>query len=322
VLIVTGATGLLGNTLVREALGRGLETAALARRTSAREPLADMPIRLIEADLASDPLETLVSGATIVIHAAARVGIGRRDLAGYRRDNALATRRLAAACTAAGARFVHISTVDTLVWGTRESPGDETQSAPHGLDTAYAVSKREAEDAVAAEALRGLDAVILHPGFLLGPWDWKPSSGRMLLAAARAPAAFAPPGGNDFCHAGDVASAVLEAALKAAPGSRYVLSGEALTYAEAFRLMRRVAGRPARIATAPSWLIGAAGLAGDAWGRVSGQEPALNSASAAVACVAHHFSSAKAMRDLGYRPRPAEAAIRDAWTWFVERGYA
>jgi dihydroflavonol-4-reductase len=322
VLIVTGATGLLGNTLLRQALRAGLKAMALVRKTSPQAPLEGLDCAIAEADLAESALEPVVSGASVVIHCAARVGIGRGNLAAFRQDNALATARLAAACRSAGVRLIHVSTVDTLVWGTREAPGEGEPAPAHALDTAYAASKREAEEAVAAEIGRGLEAVIVHPGFLLGPWDWKPSSGRLLLAACRGPMSFAPPGGNDFCHAGDVAAAILTAADGAPPGSRYVLSGEALTYAEAFRQMRRAAGRAGPVLAAPAAVVMAAGLAGDAVGSLTGREPALNSASAAIACQPHHFSSARAVRDLGYAPRPAMDAVRDAWTWFRERGYA
>ncbi|WP_170181962.1 NAD-dependent epimerase/dehydratase family protein [Phreatobacter stygius] len=321
-LIVTGATGLLGNTLVRRALGRGLQATALLRDKSATRPLDGLAVRIIRADLAGDALEPLVAGARCVIHAGARVAIGRRDLEAFRVDNVVPTARLAAACRAAGVRLVFVSTVDTLAWGSRAAPGDETRSSGREPATAYSISKREAEDAVLAEVALGLDAVIVHPGFLLGPWDWKPSSGRLILEVARAPFALAPPGGNDFCHAADVADGVLAAAERAVSGSRYVLSGEALSYAEAFRLIRRAAGRTPRIATAPAWLVAAAGRAGDLIGAVSGREPALNSASAAIVALPHHLSSALAARDLGYRPRPAEIAMRDAWTWFTGHGYA
>ncbi len=321
-LIVTGATGLLGNTVLRQALAQGLEATALVRPTSAHLPLNGLEIRRIEADLAENDLNPLLRGAFAVIHCAARVGIGRSGMAAFRRDNAVATARLAAACRAAGVRLVHVSTVDTLVWGTRDAPGKGEPAAPHALDTAYAASKREAEQAILAEIDRGLDAVIVHPGFLLGPWDWKPSSGRLMLAACRGPMSIAPPGGNDFCHAGDVAAAILTAARKAPPGSRHVLSGEALTYTQAFRQMRKAAGRSGPVMTAPAALVMAAGRAGDLLGRLTGREPELNSASAAISCLPHHFSSAKAARDLGYAPRPAVDAFRDAWTWFVERGYA
>lgn len=321
-LIVTGATGLLGNTLLRQALARGFEATALVRKTSPSQPLEGLECRRIAVDLVESDLIPLVVGASAVIHCAARVGIGRSDMAAFRRDNALATARLAAACRASGVRLVHVSTVDTLVWGTREAPGAGDPAPPHALDTAYAASKREAEAAVLAEADRGLDAVIVHPGFLLGPWDWKPSSGRLMLAACRGPMSLAPPGGNDFCHAGDVAAAILTAAGSAPSGSRHVLSGEALTYAEAFRQMRRVAGRGGPVPTAPAALVMAAGRAGDLLGRLTRREPELNSASAAISCLPHHFSSAKAMQELGYAPRPAVEAFRDAWTWFRERGYA
>jgi dihydroflavonol-4-reductase len=321
-MMVTGAAGLLGNSLVRVAAARGVAVTAWLRSRAGERTLAGLELPVVLADLASDELEKRVESAGVVVHCAARVGIGRTDQAGFHRDNVLATQRLASACRAVGARLIHVSTVDTLVWGTREKPGVETPAGPQASDTAYATSKRLAEAAVLAEIDRGLDATIVHPGFLLGPWDWKPSSGRMILAAARGPFTVAPPGGNDFCHAGAVAEALLALADRRPPSDRYVLSGEALTYAEAFGLMRQVAGRPARVIPAPAAAVVAAGYAGDLWGRLSGREPDLNSAAAAIACQPHHFSSARAIAEIGYRPRPAIEAMREAWTWFVERGYA
>lgn len=321
-LIVTGATGLLGNTVLRLAQGRGIAATALVRPTSPSRPLDDLAVPVIRADLAADSLEPLVAGARVVVHAGARVAIGRRDLDGYRADNVGPTARLAAACRAVGARLVFVSSVDTLAWGSRATPGDESMLAPGPVETAYSTSKREAEAAVAVEMARGLDAVIVHPGFLVGPWDWKPSSGRLILLAARGPVALAPPGGNDFCHAGDVADGIIAAAFAAPAGSRYVLGGEALSYAEAFRQLRRAAGRPPRVIEVPAWMVRAAGAAGDCAAALAGREFDVNGASAAIACLPHHCSSAKAMRELGYRPRPAAAAFAEAWAWFVRQGYA
>jgi dihydroflavonol-4-reductase len=321
-MIVTGAAGLLGNTVLRAAAARGLSATAWLRGRAGEATLAGLDLPVVHGDLATAALEKIVEKAGIVVHCAARVAIGSTGGETSRRDNVVATQRLASACRAAGARLIHVSTVDTLAWGTRDEPGDETPAAPHPRDTTYAVTKRLAEAAVLAELERGLAATIVHPGFLLGPWDWKPSSGRLLLAAVRGPVALAPPGGNDFCHAGAVAEAILSLAAAPPPSPRYVLSGEALTYAEAFRLMRRAAGRAPRVVEAPAALVRAAGRAGDLWGRITGREPELNGAAAEVACTPHHFSSALAIREIGYRPRPAAEAMREAWTWFVERGYA
>ncbi len=179
----------------------------------------------------------------------------------FERDNVLATARLAQACRERGVRLLFVSTVDTLRWGTRADPADETPVDKPTRDSTYASSKRRAEALVAEEMRRGLDAVIVHPAFLIGPWDWKPSSGRLLLAAVRGPVAIAPPGGNDFCHAAAVAETLLDLARAPSrpPSDRYILSGEALTYAEAFRMMRTVAGKAPAVITAPAPLSGPRG---------------------------------------------------------------
>jgi dihydroflavonol-4-reductase len=324
VILVTGAAGLLGNNVLRQAAERGVPARAWLRDHGALMTLDGLPGQPFMADIASQPFDNALGNSTAVVHCAARVGIGRSDHAAFERDNVQATARLAQACRERGVRLVFVSTVDTLRWGTRADPADETPDREPTRDTTYASSKRRAEALVAEEMRRGLDAVIVHPAFLIGPWDWKPSSGRLLLAAIRGPLAIAPPGGNDFCHAGAVAATLLDLAMASPrpPSDRYILSGEAMSYADAFRMMRTVAGKAPAIVTAPAPLVRAAGLAGDMIGRLTGHEPAVNSAAADAACRPHHFSSARAIAEIGYRPRPAEEAFRDAWTWFRQRGYA
>lgn len=323
-LLVTGAAGLLGNSVLRLATARGVPARAWVRSATSVPALQGLAGDPIIADIAAQPIEDQLENVSVVIHCAARVGIGRGDGAAFERDNVLATQRLAQACRSGGQRLIFVSTVDTLRWGTPADPGDEAVPTGPTRDTTYAASKRRAEAVVAAEMALGLDAVIVHPAYLIGPWDWKPSSGRMLLAAVRGPFGVAPPGGNDFCHAGAVAGTLLDLASAPSrpPSDRYILSGDPLSYAQAFRLMRRVAGRNPHVVTAPAPLVRAAGLAGDAVAALTGREPVVNSAAADAACRPHHFTSARAMAEIGYRPRPAEEAIRDAWTWFRERGYA
>jgi dihydroflavonol-4-reductase len=84
----------------------------------------------------------------------------------------------------------------------------------------YVVTKREAERAVLAEVEHGLDAVIVNPVYMIGPWDWKPSSGRMLLEVGAGKGLFAPPGANDFVDVRDVAAGILAAAERGISGRR------------------------------------------------------------------------------------------------------
>ena len=70
----------------------------------------------------------------------------------------------------------------------------------------YVVSKQAGEQAVRQQIEAGLDAVIVHPGLMFGPWDWKPSSGRMMLQVARNFTPMAPTGGCSICDVRDVAA--------------------------------------------------------------------------------------------------------------------
>ncbi|MGD2069547.1 MAG: NAD-dependent epimerase/dehydratase family protein [Gemmatimonadota bacterium] len=321
--LVTGATGLLGNNVVRSLLARGGSVRCLVRGTSDRRALRGLEVEEVTGDVRSaDAVGRAVEGVDLVVHAAALVGVGRRRMAEYRDVNVGGTMTVARACSRRGVRLLHVSSVDTLPFGTRDDPTDESAPLATTLPVPYMVTKREAEEVVLGEVDRGLDAVVVHPGYLLGPWDWKPSSGRMLLAVARGRGLVAPCGGNDFCHVADVAEGVLAAAAVGATGSRYILSGEALTYRAAFETFARVTGAPGPLWTAPAGLLVAAGRVGDLVAAVAGVEPDLNSASARAASMPHHFSSARARDELGYESRPAETAARDAWRWFRARGYA
>lgn len=321
-LLVTGATGLLGNNVARLALARGRAVRCLVRPQSDPRPLRGLDVERVEGDVRDPPsVERAVAGAELVVHAAAKVSIGRTGMAAFREVNVGGTLAVAEACRARGARLVHVSSVDALPFGTRERPTAEEGGKGPVLEVPYMVSKREAEGVVLDQVQRGLDAVIVNPGYLLGPWDWKPSSGRLLVAVSRGAGLLAPPGGNDFCHVEDVAAGILAAAEGGRRGERYILSGEALTYREAFALFARVTGAPGPVATLPPRALSAAGRVGDLVGRLIGSEPALNSAAARAASLPHHFDSSKAREELGYASRPAEAAAADGWRWLREEGY-
>lgn len=322
VTLVTGATGLVGNNVVRMLLDQGQQVRVLSRETADSRPLAGLDIEIRRGDIC-DPaaVRRAVEGASRVVHSAAMVHIGWTGLERQRTVNVEGTRHVAAAAREAGARMVHVSTVDTLGRGSRAAPADEETPLGACVACPYVVTKREAERAVLEEIGRGLDAVIVNPAFMLGPWDWKPSSGRMLLAIGRGRGYVAPPGGNDFCDVRVVAAGILAAAERGTVGRRYVLGGEPLSYFDAWTMFAEITGRrpPRRVMRKP--VLRLAGTLGSLWGRLTGSEPDLNTASAAISMEEHHFSPARACRELGYTPRPAREAATAAWEWFGEHGY-
>ncbi|HUY87998.1 MAG TPA: NAD-dependent epimerase/dehydratase family protein [Pirellulales bacterium] len=320
--LVTGATGLVGNNVVRLLLERGRRVRVLQRATADPRPLAGLDVEFAQGDVRDpDAVRRACQGASCVVHAAARVRIGWTGLEEQRAVNVEGTQHVAAACRLAGARLVHVSTVDAMACGSRAAPADEDTPLGDHVLCPYVVTKREAEQVVLEQVRQGLNAVIVNPAFMLGPWDWKPSSGRMLLAVARGQGRFAPPGGNDFCDVREVAAGILAAAERGAAGRRYILGGEPMSYLEAWRMFAEVTGGPPPIKSVRSWLTLTVGGLGSFWGKVTGREGDLNLAAARMSNLEHHFCSQRAIRELGYRLAPARQAAEAAWAWFKEYGY-
>lgn len=323
--LVTGATGLVGNNVVRQLVDRGRPVRVLVRGAGpvVDRAFAGLPLTRVRGGLEDEAaLVEAIDGAAVVIHAAAVVHCGWARLEEMRRVNVEGTRRVARAARLAGARLVHVSSVDAVGLRADGGPADE-DTPPGGMpECPYVVTKREAEAAVRAEVDRGLDAVIVNPVYMLGPWDWKPSSGRMLLEVAAGRGLFAPPGANDFVDVRDVAAGIVAAIDRGRSGRRYILGGHPLSYLDAWRIFARATGRMPPLGLAPRAAVRIAGWLGDAIGSITGREPDVNSAAATMSLLAHNFSSRRAETELGYTFRPFETTVQDAWGWFVERGYA
>ncbi len=323
--LVTGATGLVGNNVVRQLVSRGQSVRVLVRGRgeTVDRAFAGLPVERRFGDLDTDSsLAAAADGVAVVIHAAALVHCGWRHLDEMRAVNVEGTRRVARAARLAGARLIHVSSVDAIGLRPDGLPADE-ETPPGGMpECPYVVTKREAEAAVLDEVGRGLDAVIVNPVFMVGPWDWKPSSGRMLLEIGAGKGLFAPPGGNDFVDVRDVAAGIMAAIERGRTGCRYILGGHSLSYLEAWRVFARVTGRMPPLGAAPPAAVRLAGLVGDTVSLFTRRERPVNSAAAAMSMLPHNFSSQRAMTELGYAYRPFESTVQDAWNWFLDRGYA
>jgi dihydroflavonol-4-reductase len=323
--LVTGSTGLVGNNVVRQLLARNLRVRAIVRSTSAvgDKALAGLAVERVTGGLEDEAaLERALAGVSCVVHSAAFVHCGWRYAGEMREVNVEGTRRIARAARRAGVRLVHVSSVDAIGLRPDGEPADE--ETPPGVmpECPYVVTKRDAEKAVLEEVDRGLDAVIVNPVYMLGPWDWRPSSGRMLLEVAAGKGLFAPPGGNDFVDVRDVAGGVLAAIERGRTGRRYILGGHGMSYLDAWRVMARVTGRMQPLGFAPRPFVRLAGWVGDLAAVVRGREGDVNSAATTMSLLDHNFSCRRAQDELGYSFRPIEDTVQDAWDWFVARGYA
>ncbi|MHC4405044.1 MAG: NAD-dependent epimerase/dehydratase family protein [Planctomycetota bacterium] len=321
--LVTGATGLLGNNIVRHLLDGGRPARVLVRESSSRRPLEGLDVEVARGDVCdAESVRRAVEGAGCVIHSAGYVQLGRSRLDLHRAVNVEGTRNVAEAARAASVRMIHVSSVDALGVRSVEEPADEQTPVNHRVRCNYVITKREAEQVVLEEVERGLDGVIVNPGFMLGPWDWKPSSGQMLLEVARGKAILAPRGWYSVCDARDVAAATVAAVERGRTGRRYILAGFNMSYLEAWRLFAEVSGARRPWGNAPVFAMRMAGWAGDLWRLLSRKEPNVNSGAVALARLPKCFTSRRAEEELSYRTRPFRQSAQDAWDWFRENEYA
>ncbi|GAA4381305.1 NAD-dependent epimerase/dehydratase family protein [Hymenobacter koreensis] len=330
-VLVTGAGGFLGRHLVQELLARGYHVRALVRPArvtgkSPLPPLTSLPIDVREGDL-SQPASVagLAEGCAAVIHAAAlaQVNPARNPAVWAVNDGGTAT-VLELARQAQVSRFVYVGTANVFGFGSRQQPGDETRpyaGQRYGLD--YMDSKRAATERV-LRAVREwqLPAVLVHPTFMLGPGDAKPTSNALLLELYRGQLPGYPAGGKNYVHVHDVAAATVNALSQGRIGESYILGNQNLSYQEAFALMADTMGvRPPRFAV-PTPLARLYGAACDAKARLTRRPAQLNSAMAAVAGDGHYFSVEKARRELNLRQTSLEQAIAEAFHWFKAHHYA
>jgi dihydroflavonol-4-reductase len=259
-------------------------------------------------------------GVQTVIHSAGYVHLGWRRAEQHRAVNVEGTRNVAVATRSAGARLVHVSAINALGLGKLANPADEDSGLPGIVECPYIATKREAERIVLAEVQRGLDAVIVNPGFMLGPWDWKPSSGKMLLAVTRFAPVY-PLGAVSFCDVRDVAAGTIAAGERGRTGRRYILGGHNLSYCEGWRQMAKLVGRRGPFYPMGPVVRAIAGPALDLYTWFTGREGDANSAVLMLGRQEHCFRSHRAVAELGYQIRPFDETLNDTWVWFREWGY-
>src|SRR5207302_3456812 len=220
-------------------------------------------------------------------------------------------------------RVVYTSSVATLGL-VAEGPADE--ETPSGLENMigpYKRSKFQAEEVVRDLVERhGMPAVIVNPSTPIGPRDRKPTpTGRVILEAARGHMPGYVDTGLNIAHVEDVAAGHLAAAETGRFGERYILGGENMSLARILEEVARAAGIRAPRMRVPYGVAYPAAVGAELVARLTGREPFITRDGVRMAKKKMYFSSAKAMRELGYAPRPARDAIADAVGWFRANGY-
>ncbi|MGH8294119.1 MAG: hopanoid-associated sugar epimerase [Steroidobacteraceae bacterium] len=323
--LVTGATGFVGAAIARALVAEGWQVRALVRGGSDRRNVADLPVEQVVGDLTHPAsLRRALEGCEAAFHAAADYRLWAPRPQELYRTNVEGTGYLLDAARSAGVRrIVYTSSVAAVGLPADGRPGCE--DTPVGLADMighYKRSKFMAEERAREAAAAGVPVVIVNPSTPIGPGDVKPTpTGQIVLDAARGRTPAYLDTGLNIVHVDDVAAGHLLAFHRGLIGERYILGGEDMTLRQILTLIAQLAGRrPPRIRL-PHGAVLPVAYVSELHARLTGRPTRLTVESVRMARKRMFFSSAKAVRELGYRWRPPADAFSDAYRWFSEQGY-
>ncbi|GAB3325476.1 NAD-dependent epimerase/dehydratase family protein [Larkinella ripae] len=323
-VLLTGATGLLGTHISGELLRQGYEVRAVYRSLPA--DLQRLPwfrdIEWVKAAITNPAeVEKAVKGCQALIHAAARTDPYPTHLAAYYDANIASTEHLLAAARKWDvSRLVYVSTASVFRPGSLDNPA--TEESPYAFNlmaSGYIASKYEAQQRVASAVQNGVNAVIVNPTFMLGPNDFKPSSGAVIQYVMKNRLVFYPgAGGKSFIDVRDAARATVNALRLGRAGESYLLAGENLPYDRFFPLLAQLTGQRKQLHSIPPSLIQLAGRLGSAGEWLLQKGLPLNRINATLLTQENYYSGTKAQRELNMPVSPVSKAIDDAMDWFKE----
>jgi dihydroflavonol-4-reductase len=320
--VVTGATGHVGNTLVRELVRRGERVRAVVYGDQGAV-LDGLPIERVHADTRdAAAVRAALRGATRVYHLAAVISI---DAAGDRLVHAVnveGTRNVVEACLTEGVgRLVHMSSVHALDVRGRRGAIDESCPLVKGPGAlAYDRSKADGERVVLEAVARGLDAVIVSPGAVLGPNDFGPSLvAQGMLAMGKTP--FVSEGAYNWVDVRDVVAGALAAAERGVRGQRYLLTGTSASVREVAELAARCSGRLRPRVSLPLWALWLMLPLVRLYARLVRARPPFTAHALRILASPCGFVNTRARAELGFAPRPLADTVRDAMRFYREAGY-
>ncbi len=315
-IFLTGPDGLLGSNVARELISAGHSVKAFLLPGISAPTLEGLDLEKAEGDLLDENfnLARAMAGCDAVIHCAAITDLWADPKLTWK-VNLEGTRRILDGSLAAKIkRLIFVGSASSYQPGTLEKPGNETGGFPavyHG--EAYMESKYQASELARKYVReRGLDAVIVTPTFMIGPYDSRPSGGEMVRQFLEKGMRVSTRGGRNFAYVRDVAGAMVNALDRGKTGESYILGGENLSYLEFFGRIAKIAGRKAPNILLPDPLVLLAGSASSLVQRITGKKMVFNRRIARYSLLSTFYSSAKAEKELGLKHSPIDLALEES----------
>ena len=312
----------MGANLIRALLGRQWKVKALVYRDT--RALEGLDLERVPGDVL-DPgsLGRVFSGADVVFHLVGRISVVTWDRREVEAINITGVRNTIDACRASNVkRLIHVSSFHAH----RQEPMDEAMDESRPLLRAggyppYDHSKAEGERIVRLAVKEGLDAIIINPSGMLGPYDFKPSHfGETILSMAKGELPALVDAGLSWVDIRDVAEGMINACDQAKSGTKYFLSGHWVALWDIAKQISSITGvRPPKVVL-PMWIAKTAAPAAMFFNRIRGNRPLFTPIAMRELESNPNISYAKASKELGYEPRPLAQTLTDTLEWFQSYG--
>ncbi|MBK9602426.1 MAG: NAD-dependent epimerase/dehydratase family protein [Anaerolineales bacterium] len=320
--LVTGATGHVGNVLVRKLLERGEQVRALILPGESRESIHGLNVEAAEGDVLNlDSVFESMQGIKGIFHLAGVISIMPGPNAFVRKVNVDGTKNILRAAQEMNiSKLVYTSSIHAI---QRVEDGVIDESVPYDMKNPYGAydrSKAEATLEVLNAAQTGLEAVVTCPTGVIGPYDFRGSMmGAVIHDAATAKPALYVDGAYDFVDVRDVADGLISAAENGKRGESYILSGQKISIRYLLETVREITGKHFFQMKIPFDLARFAAMFTPMYYRFANATPRFTPYSLEVLQSNSNISHAKATRELGYSPRTLYESIKDTVKWILEK---
>lgn len=322
-VLVSGGSGHVGANLVRQLLDDGYDVRCLVRKDV--RALKDLKVEFIEGDLTdSVSLIPAMKDIDVVFHAAAFVGVERKDIPLMERINVGGTYAMCqAALDAEVDRFIHFSSVHAFKQRPTKQPLTESRPLQNNPRAApYDRTKAAAQKVVLSASKAGLSATMLHPTGVIGPNDWKPSRmGQVLMDMWNGKMPVLLNTGFNWVDVRDVCASAISAVENGRDGQHYLLPGSWGSMRELASAVEGCGGARSGKFTVPFFTAYGALPFAAIKAKLSGNRPSFSRGSLhALAVQCRDIPGSLAASELNHKARPLEDTIADTMSWMKEHG--
>ncbi|WP_136480041.1 NAD-dependent epimerase/dehydratase family protein [Cognatitamlana onchidii] len=319
-VLVTGANGLLGTNTVLKLLKDGFYVRAFVRNKRKYLGGSHVSLELFEGDInISEHLEHAISGCQYVIHIAAITDQSFLKYSDYYNINVKVVKDIIHIAIRNGLqRIIYVGTANQFGYGSLSDLGDETKKMRYPFSkTFYSRSKKEAHDYIKTIGDE-IEIVVVNPAYMIGAFDTKPSSGKIVLMGLKNRFVLCPPGGKNFVCVSDVAKGIIKALKYGKNKGAYLLASQNLSFYEFFKILKYYSNNRFLIIKVPKEALTLLGYFGKLL-RFFRVKTDFSVENMKILCIESYYSNQKAVRDLKLDFKPIDHGVKEALLWFEGR---